>query len=103
LAVPVRLPRWGFRFSKSVFFSDGAVIPVLDHSLGLDLRGRTIQIVTTRDHRALTPEAVERLNEKWKDYGTVWEGVVESETMTFRIPEEPLTRNCTTPSSSLPR
>jgi hypothetical protein len=38
------------------------------------------QIVTTRDHRALTPEAVKELNEKWKDCGTVWEGVVESET-----------------------
>jgi hypothetical protein len=52
---------------------------------------------------ALTPEVVEKLNKKWKGYGTVWEGVVESETMTFRIPEEPLTRNCMTPSSSLPR
>jgi hypothetical protein len=47
---------------------------------------RAEQIVTTRDHRALTPEAVKKLNEKWKDCGTVWEGVVESETMTFRIP-----------------
>jgi hypothetical protein len=76
--------------------SEGVVIPVLDRSSGLDLRGKTVQIVMTRDFRSLAPEVVEKLNEKWKDYGTVWTGVAESETMTFRIPEEPLTRNCVT-------
>jgi hypothetical protein len=50
----------------------------------------------TRDFRSLAPEVVEKLNEKWKDYGTVWVGVAESETLTLRIPEEPLTRNCMT-------
>jgi hypothetical protein len=63
----------------------------------LDLRGKTVQIVTTRDFRSIAPEVVEKLNEKWKDYGTVWARVVESDTVTFRIPEEPLTRNCMTP------
>ena len=76
--------------------SEGVAIPVLDRSSGLDLRGKTVQIVMTRDFRSLTPEVVEKLNEKWKDYGTVWTGVAESETLTFRIPEEPLTRNCVT-------
>jgi hypothetical protein len=78
-------------------FLDGGLIPVLERFSGLDLRGKTIRIVTTRDHRSLPPEVVEKLNEKWKDYGTVWTGVVESETLTFRIPEEPLTRNCMAP------
>src|SRR5215831_4924986 len=76
--------------------SEGVVIPVLDRSSGLDLRGKTVQIVMTRDFRSLAPEMVEKLNEKWKDYGTVWVGVAESETVTFRIPEEPVTRNCIT-------
>jgi hypothetical protein len=78
-------------------FGDGGVIPVLERSSGLDLRGKTIRIVTTRDHRSLTQEVVEKLNQKWKDYGTVWTGVVESETLTLRIPDEPLTRNCMIP------
>jgi hypothetical protein len=75
---------------------EGVIIPVLDRSSGLDLRGKTIQIVTTRDFRSLAPDVVEKLNEKWKNYGTVWTGVAESETLTFQIPEEPLTRNCVT-------
>jgi hypothetical protein len=66
------------------------------------LRGKTVQIVMTRDHRSLAPDSVEKLNEKWKDYGTVWAGVVESET-TFWIPEQPLTRDCMPPSNPLPR
>ena len=52
---------------------------MLDLSSGLDLRGKTVQIVMTRDFRSLAPEVVEKLNEKWKDYGTVWTGVAESE------------------------
>jgi hypothetical protein len=75
---------------------EGVVIPVLDHSSGLDLRGKTVQIVMTRDFRSLAPEVVEKLNEKWKDFGTVWTGVAESDTVTFRIPEEPETRSCIT-------
>ncbi len=63
---------------------------------GLDLRGKTVQIVMTRDFRSLAPAVVEKLNEKWKDSGTVGTGVAESNTVTFRIPEEPLTRNCIT-------
>jgi hypothetical protein len=74
---------------------EGVVIPVLDSS-GLDLRGKTVRIVMTRDFRSLAPGVVEKLNEKWKDYGTIWTGVAESDTVTFRIPQEPLTRNCTT-------
>src|SRR5262249_39327727 len=75
---------------------EGVVIPVLDRSSGLDLRGKTLQIVMTRDFRSLPPDVVEKLNEKWKDYGTVWTGVAESETLVFQIPEEPVTRNCIT-------
>ena len=81
---------------KSAWYTgtEGVVIPVLDRSSGLDLRGKTVQIVMTRDFRSLAPEVVEKLNEKWKDYGAVWMGVAESETLTFRIPKQPLTRNC---------
>jgi hypothetical protein len=62
----------------------------------LDLRGKTVQIVMTRDFRSLAPDVVEKLNEKWKDYGTVWTGVAESEPLTLQIPKEPVTRNCIT-------
>lgn len=72
------------------------IIPVLDRSSGLDLRGKTVQIVTTRDFRWPAQDLVQELNEKWKNYGTVWTGVAESEPMTFRIPDEPPTRNCVT-------
>jgi hypothetical protein len=75
---------------------EGVVIPVRDRSSGLDLRGKTLQIVMTRDFRSLAPDVTEKLNEKWKDYGTVWTGVAESATLTFQIPEEPVTRNCVT-------
>ena len=50
----------------------------------------------TRDFRSLAPEVVEKLNEKWMDYGTVWTGVAESDTLTLQIPKEPETRNCIT-------
>jgi hypothetical protein len=75
---------------------EGVIIPVLDRSSGLDLRGKTIQIVTTREFRSPAHDVVEKLNEKWKNYGTVWTGVAESETFTFQIPKEPLTRSCIT-------
>jgi hypothetical protein len=75
---------------------EGVAIPVLDRSSGLDLRGKTVQIVMTRDFRSLAPDVVQQLNEKWKDYGTVWAGVAESETVTVQIPVDPLTRNCVT-------
>jgi hypothetical protein len=69
-------------------------IPVLDRSSGVDLRGKTVQIVMRRDFRSLPPDVVEKLNEKWRDSGTVWTGVAESNTMTLYIPNEPLTRDC---------
>ena len=75
---------------------EGVVIAVLNHSSGVDLRGKTVQIAMTRDFRSLAPDVAEKLNEKWKDYGTVWMGVAESETLTFQIPQEPPTRNCIT-------
>jgi hypothetical protein len=75
-----------------------ALIPVLNRSAGVDLRGKTVQIVMTRDFRSLTPDVVEKLNEKWKDSGTVWAGVAESNTMTFYMPKEPLTRDCAVPA-----
>jgi hypothetical protein len=78
-------------------FPDFVSIPVLNRSSGLDLRGKAVQIVTTYDHRSLAPEVMEKLNKKWKDYGTVWAGVVESETVTVQITVEPVTRNCMTP------
>ena len=77
--------------------STSLAIAVLNRSSGLDLRGKTVEIVTTVDYRSLTPEVVEKLNEKWKDYGTLWARVVESNTLTFHIPQEPLTRNCLKP------
>jgi hypothetical protein len=61
-------------------------IPVLDRSSGVDLRGKTVQIVMTRDFRSLPPDVVEKLNEKWKNSGTVWTGVAESNTMTLYMP-----------------
>jgi hypothetical protein len=76
--------------------NEGVVIPVLNRSSGLDLRGKTVQITMTRDFQSLAPEVVGKLNEKWKDYGTVWTGVAESDTLTFRIPKEPETRSCIT-------
>jgi hypothetical protein len=74
---------------------EGVLIPVLQRSSGLDLRGKMVHIVMTRDFRSLAPDVVEKLNEKWKDSGTVWTGVAESNTFKFYIPKEPLTRNCT--------
>lgn len=71
------------------------VIPVRTRSSGVDLRGKTVQIVMTRDFLSLPPDVVEKLNEKWKDFGTVWTGVAESNTMTLYLPKEPLTRDCT--------
>ena len=70
------------------------LIPVRHLPSGLDLRGKTVQIVMTRDFLGLAPDVVDKLNEKWKDYGTVWTGVAESNTVTFYIPKEPLTRDC---------
>ncbi len=68
------------------------LIPVRHLPSGLDLRGKTVQIVMTRDFLGLAPDVVDKLNEKWKDYGTVWAGVAESNIVTFYIPKEPLTR-----------
>lgn len=76
--------------------NEGVVIPVLDRSSGADLRGKTVQIVMTRDFRSLAPDGSAKLNEKWKSYGTVWTGVAESETLTIRIPANPPTRSCIT-------
>ena len=56
---------------------EGVVIPVVDRSCGLDLRGKTLQIVMTRDFRSLPPDVVEKLNETGR---TIWTGVAESET-----------------------
>jgi hypothetical protein len=70
--------------------AEWAAIPVLHASSGLDLRGKTVHIVMTREFRSLAPDVVKMLNEKWKDYGTVWTGVTESNSMTFNIPKEPL-------------
>ncbi len=76
--------------------NEGVAIPVLDRSSGVDLRGKTLQIVATRDFRSLTPDGVEKLNEKWKAYGTVWAGVAESRTLAIQIPANPPTRSCIT-------
>ena len=78
--------------------SDTILIPVVDHSSQLDLRGKTIQIVMTRDH-PLQPALLQKLTELWKASGTVWSGAVESAPLTFRIPDEPFVKNCW-PSSS---
>jgi hypothetical protein len=78
--------------------SDTIVIPVVDHSSQLDLRGKTIQIVMTRDH-SLQPALLQKLTELWKASGTVWSGAVESSPLTFRIQDEPFVKNCWTSSS----
>jgi hypothetical protein len=74
--------------------SESVAIAVLNPFSGTDLRGKTVEIVMTVDYGSLLPDTVQKLNEKWKDYGTVWTGVVQSDTLTFRIPEEPPTRKC---------
>jgi len=86
------------KYKDTVEDNDTVLIPVLDRSSGLDLRGKTVQIAMTRDFRSIPPNVVETLNEKWKDYGIVWAQVVESDTLTLRIPEQPLTRNCNSPT-----
>ena len=74
---------------------DYAHVPVVDRGSGVDIRGKTIEIVTTRELRVgVSPTLVSQLKAKWREYGIVWEGVIESEKLTFRIPEEPLTRDC---------
>jgi len=83
------------KYKGTVDDDDFVMIPVLDRSVAWDLRGKAVQIVTTRDFRSsIAPEVVEKLNERWKEYGTVWTRVVESNTLTIQIPQEPLTRNC---------
>ena len=72
---------------------DYIYIRVLDHSKGLDLRGKTIQIVSTHDH-SLAPEMLAKFKEKMKNSGTVFSGIVESEAVTFWISDQPLMRNC---------
>ena len=55
------------------------MIPVLHRSSGLDLRVKTVHIVMTCDF-LLHSDAVEKLNEKWKDSGTVWDGKLRNPT-----------------------
>jgi len=78
--------------------SDTILIPVVDHSSQLDLRGKTIQIVMTRDH-PLQPALLQKLTELWKTTGRVWSGAVESAPLTFWIPDEPFVKNCWSSSS----
>jgi hypothetical protein len=73
--------------------SDQVMIPIVDRTSGLDLRGKTIQIMTTREH-SLEPDVEQKLNDKWKQYGTVWSGNVDSEPLTLWIPDAPSTRDC---------
>jgi hypothetical protein len=73
--------------------SDQVMIPILDRTSGLDLRGKTIQITSTREH-SVAPDVVQRLNDKWKQYGTVWSGSLDAEPVTLRIPDEPPSRGC---------
>ena len=90
------------KFPDTVDDTDFVIIPVLDRSVGWDLRGKTVQVTTTRDFQSsIAPDAVQKLNEKWKDYGTVWARPVESDTLTLQIPEQPLVRTCS--KGPLPR
>jgi hypothetical protein len=68
-------------------------IPVLDRVAGLDLRGKTVQVVLTRDH-VLPPDAVEKLKAKLKTADPILSATVESEPLTIHIPSEPSTRDC---------
>jgi hypothetical protein len=65
-------------------------IPVLHRSSGLDLRGKVVQVVVTREYESLPPDVVDTLNETWAEYGTVWDGTVQSR-VTIPIPMNPLT------------
>ena len=90
------------KYKDSVDDNDFVMIPVLDQSIGWDLRGKTVEIVTTRDFRSsIAPEVVAKLNERWKAYGIIWARVVESDALTIQIPQQPLTLNCM--PKSLPR
>jgi hypothetical protein len=83
------------RYKDAVDDNEFVLIPVIDSDAGVDLRGKTVQIAITRDFRSsIAPDVVVKLNEKWKDRGTVWTGVAESETISLQIPKEPLTRKC---------
>src|SRR5688572_23596324 len=87
------------KFQGAFYQDDLVTIPVLVRSSDLDLRGKTVQISTTRDFRFIAPDVVQKLNGKWKDRGTVWAQVAESETVTQTHNPKPKTQNY---SSSLP-
>ena len=73
--------------------SDQVTIAIVDRASGLDLRGKTIQILMTREH-ALAPDVAQKLNDKWKQYGTIWSGAVDAEPLTIRVPDDPSPRDC---------
>jgi hypothetical protein len=67
-------------------------IPVVDRGTGLDLRGKTVEVVLTRDH-TIPADAVEKLKAKVKTE-QVLSANVESQVLSIAIPSEPSTRDC---------
>ena len=75
--------------SESRYFGELVDIPV--RSPNNHLLGKTIQISMTRDH-GLQP--IEKLQARWKPYGTLWTGVQNSEPVSVSIAESPVTVDC---------
>ena len=73
--------------------SDQVTIAILDRSSGLDLRGKTVQIMMTREH-TLAADPLQKLQDRWNQYGTLWSGVVDAESLTLHIPDNPSARDC---------
>lgn len=69
----------------------GELVDVGVRSSDRQLLGKTVQISITRDHGLLP---VEKLQARWKSYGTVWTGIQDSEPVSISIPESPATVDC---------
>jgi len=69
----------------------GEPIDVRVRSSDRQLLGKIFQFSVTRDHGLLT---FEKLQDKWKSYGTFWTGIQESDTASVPIPESPETSDC---------
>jgi hypothetical protein len=58
------------------------------------LLGRTLQFSITRDHGLLPSSLFEELRNKWRAYGTLWNGVRDSKMFSVSVPEAPVTVDC---------
>jgi len=69
----------------------GELVDVRVRSSDSQLLGKTVQISITRDHGLLP---VEKLQARWKLYGTLWTGIQDSEPLSISIPESHATVDC---------